>query len=227
MFEFFIRPPLFAENYRATIYYNNEYAKGATVIIKSWEIDSELKLCLVDKFDSSFNDLVRKYFDHNYPILRWRNHLSQEEEQSVRDLNKKIETRERIDLAIFRGDEILGWSYGWQGGMESASYYMANSCILPEYRRRGLYTLLLKKVIELSQERGFHTLTSRHVASNNPVMITKLKAGFRISGIELSEIHGNLIHLTYFNNKLREESFEVRSGFKKPQSNAVKELFNT
>ncbi|MDH4468485.1 MAG: GNAT family N-acetyltransferase [Bacteriovoracaceae bacterium] len=196
------------------------------MIIDSWEINSELKLCHIDKFDDSFNDLVRKHFDDNYPILRWREHLNPDIQQSVKDLNKKLNSRIHIDLAIFKGDQIVAWSYGWQGGLESATFYMANSCVIPEYRRQGLYTILLNKMIELCKKVGFHTLTSRHVASNNNVIIAKLKASFKISGIELSEIHGNLIHLTYFNNELREESFAVRSGFKKPVSEPIKNLFS-
>jgi len=196
------------------------------MVIESWNINSELKLCHVDKFDDSFSDLVRKYFDNNYPILRWREQLNSYDAQSVKDLNKKLSSRERVDLGIFKGDQIVGWSYGWQGGMESATYYMANSCVIPEYRRQGLYTLLLEKVIEICKKSGFHTLTSRHVAANNNVIIAKLKAGFKITGMELSEIHGSLIHLTYFINELREESFEVRSGYKKPVSEPVRNLFS-
>lgn len=194
-------------------------------IIKSWDIDSEFKICHIEKFDESINDLVRKYFAHNYPILRWRDYLNDNESRAVTDLNSKLKSRKRIDIGILKGENIVGWSYGWQGGMESASYYMANSCVLPEYRRQGLYNLMLKKIIEISKESHFHTLTSRHVASNNAVIIAKLKAGFKITGMELSEIHGNLIHLTYFNNDLKAECFEVRSGLARPSNPIIKDLY--
>lgn len=34
------------------------------MIYKSWDINSELTRCHVDKFDDSFNDLVREHFEH-------------------------------------------------------------------------------------------------------------------------------------------------------------------
>jgi len=171
-------------------------------IINEWKLDSGLRICHIEKFRESFNDFVRKYFDENYPMLRWRNYLSEDEAESVNKLNSKLDNKERISVGIFKDDEIVGWSYGWQGGMELATYYMANSCIMPEYRRQGLYSLLIEKVIEIAKAKSFHTLTSRHVASNNPVLIAKLKAGFKISGVEFSELYGSLVHLTYFNNDL-------------------------
>lgn len=194
-------------------------------LIKSWDIDPEFKICHVEKFDESFNDLVRKFFDLSYPILRWREHLSIDDSQAVKDLNSNLKSRKRINIGIYKKENIVGWSYGWQGGLESATYYMANSYVLPEYRRKGFYSLMLEKVIEISKECNFHTLTSRHVASNNAVIIAKLKAGFKITGMELSEVHGNLIHLTYFNNDLRAECFEVRSGLVRPKNQIIKDLY--
>jgi len=195
------------------------------MVLKSWDLNSELRLIWVEKFDEAFNETVKSHFDHHYPMLRWRENLEANEEQAVKELNKKLSGRERINLAIYNGSQLVGWSYGWQGGLESASFYMANSCVIPEYRRQGLYTHLLQKVIELAQEYGFQSITSRHVAANNSVIIPKLKAGFKITGMELSEIYGNLVHLTYFNNDLRREAFEVRTGLCKPQSRPVKDLY--
>ena len=102
---------------------------------------------------------------------------------------------------------------------------MANSCVIPEYRRAGYYSLMLEKVIEIAREMKFQTITSRHVVSNNPVIIAKLKAGFHITGMELSEIHGNLIHLSYHLNETRYEAYKVRSGEIRPKSEVVKNLF--
>lgn len=194
-------------------------------ILKSWNINSELKVCHVDEFDSTINDLTRKYFDETYPILRWQSCVDDSELEQMRELNQKLNNRARIDVGLFRGDEIVGWSYGWQGGMERGTYYMANSCVIPEYRRAGYYSLMLEKVIEIAREMKFQTITSRHVVSNNPVIIAKLKAGFHITGMELSEIHGNLIHLSYHLNETRYEAYKVRSGEIRPKSEVVKNLF--
>jgi ribosomal protein S18 acetylase RimI-like enzyme len=195
-------------------------------ILKSWDLPGGFKVCYIDKFPPAINDLVRKYFDGTYSILRWRNHLNDEQLQSLQSLNENQTHRKRIDIGVFKDNDLAAWSYGWQAGLESANYYMANSCVLPEYRRAGLYSHMLAKVVQISKELGFQTISSRHVVANNPIILAKLKYGFRITGMELSEIHGNLLNLTYFNNKLREESYEVRSGFKKPNSQAIKDLFS-
>lgn len=196
------------------------------MIINSWKINSELELRHVDGFDDNFDSLVKQYFDNNYPILRWRDYLSNDEASSVSKLNLRLENKKRIDVAIYKGEEIVAWSYGWQAGLESANLYMANSCVTPDFRRQGLYTLILNKVLDIAKEEGFHTISSRHVVSNNPVIIAKLKAGFKITGIELSEIHGNLVNLTYFNNDLRAEAYEVRSGFSKTNNKTIKKIFS-
>lgn len=184
-------------------------------ILESWDIDTELQIRHLESFGPGINDLARKYFDDTYPILRWKNFLSPEEEIAISELDSRLKNKQRIDIGIFKDDEIIGWSYGWQGGMESATYYMANSLVIPAYRGRGLYKLMLEKIIKISKELNFQTITSRHVAANNPVIIPKLKAGFKITGMELSEIHGNLVHLTYFHNELRAENYDIRCGLKK------------
>ena len=75
-------------------------------IIKSWDIDSEFKICHIEKFDESINDLVRKYFAHNYPILRWRDYLNDNESRAVTDLNSKLKSRKRIDIGILKGEKL-------------------------------------------------------------------------------------------------------------------------
>lgn len=195
------------------------------MILQSWKLSEDIVISHLDKFDHRIHELVKKNFDHIYPILKWREYLNENSTKKLNDLNSNLENRNRIDVGVFHNEELIGWSYGWQGGMESGTYYMANSCILPEFRRKGLYSKLLDTVIEISKKTGYQTITSRHVSGNNPVIIAKLKAGFKITGFEMSEIHGHLIHLTYFHNKLRGEAFDVRSGMIKPKTDLVKNLY--
>ena len=138
-----------------------------------------------------------------------------------------MDQKQKIDVGLFYKEELIGWSYGWHGGVQAATYYMANSCVFPEFRRKGYYSKMLEKVLEIANELGFQVVISRHVAANNPVIIAKLKLGFKVTGMELSEIHGNLICLTYFNNKHREEAYEVRSGYKKTQKNSILSIFSS
>jgi hypothetical protein len=44
------------------------------------------------------------------------------------------------------------------------------------------------------------------------VIVPKLKAGFVISGFEVSDIFGILIHLTYYFNEIRRKVIDFRVG---------------
>ena len=195
-------------------------------VINSWPLEDGLIIHQLSELNESHHNMTRKYFDQSYPILRWRQELSESENNELSLLNQNLKARASINLIIYKGEEIIGWSYGWQGGFETGTYYMANSCIIPEYRNQGLYSILLKKTIEIARELNFQTITSRHVVSTNPILIAKLKAGFNISSVEMSEVHGTLVHLTYFMNKLRAESYKVRTGLQRSNTSEVLALFN-
>lgn len=74
---------------------------------------------------------------------------------------------------------------------------MVNSGIFPEFRRRGIYSGLVKATIAYADTHGFLKIISRHVPSNNAVIIPKLRLGFMVSAFEYSEVYGPLVHLTY------------------------------
>jgi hypothetical protein len=53
---------------------------------------------------------------------------------------------------------------------------------------------------------------SRHTASNNRVIIPKLKVGFVLSGFEVSDQFGTLVWLRYYFNPTRRRMVDVRTG---------------
>jgi ribosomal protein S18 acetylase RimI-like enzyme len=128
----------------------------------------------------------------------------------------------RINLALYHEGKFVGWSWGFQ--QTALSFYMCNSAILPKHRRKGLYTILMKEVVKRAVAKGFQSIFSRHIMTNNDVIIAKLKAGFKITSVELSERFGTLVHLTYFPQKTRQEILDFRSGFKYP-SKKIKKIF--
>jgi hypothetical protein len=101
---------------------------------------------------------------------------------------------------------------------------MRNSAILPNHRRKGLYSALLREVVIKLEKKGFQVITSRHNAGNNDVIIPKLKAGFLITGIELSDAFGTLVNLSYFTNPLRRKVTLYRSGDQYPDEEVKKHL---
>lgn len=118
---------------------------------------------------------------------------------SVDELNTRIENNNgepfRINLGLFKGDEFVGWSFGWQ--IDCETFYMTNSAVFPEHRRQGLYNALLKEVVEMVVAEGLQFILSRHKATNIAVIVPKIRFGFYFSRIEDCKANGALIYLRY------------------------------
>jgi GNAT superfamily N-acetyltransferase len=108
-------------------------------------------------------------------------------------------------LVAYDGDKIIGWSFGEQ--QQKTTFYMTNSAVFPEYRRKGVYTELMKRMVMRLTEMGFQKIYSRHQFANNSVIIAKLKFGFMIGGMETSDRFGSLVRLNYFPNSNRRRLF--------------------
>ena len=165
-------------------------------------------------FQKYWADWGTKIFDDESTILDTRKILSDEEKSHLKNLSENTVQLIRLNLGIFRGDEFCGWFTGGQQDYET--FYMRNSAILPEFRGKGLYTALMYEVLERVQKMGFQIVLSRHTTTNNLIIVPKLKAGFVISAIEVSERFGTLVHLKYFFNQTRKKVMVFRSGDLKP-----------
>ena len=115
---------------------------------------------------------------------------------------------QQLRIGAFLDDRIVGWSYS---RYEDGQLNMVNSGVLPEFRGLGIYTGLVKATIEYADAHGFLKIVSRHVPSNNAVIIPKLRLGFVVSAFEYSEVYGPLVHLTYLNGDKRRELYQKRS----------------
>jgi len=142
--------------------------------------------------------------------------LSTEEQSAIACLRERMGTPFRLNLGIFHNQEFIGWSFGVQESSET--YFMANTGILPQHQNRGIYSALLPRILDMLKEEGFQIVHSRHVATNNQVLIPKLKAGFIVTGFELSDVFGILVHLSYFFNPIRRKVLDVRVGQARPDA---------
>ncbi len=145
-------------------------------------------------------------------------YLSDDENLKIRALANQMSANPfSLHVAAFdEDDKFVAWSYGWQEN--SHTFYMCNSGVVEDHRRKGLYTQMLNYVLNKVKEKGFQVIYSRHNAVNNAVIIPKLKAGFVISSIELSETFGYLVHLKYLTNETRKKVLSYRSGQISPDS---------
>lgn len=165
-------------------------------------------------FQKYWSEWGPKIFDDESTILDTRKILSDEEKSHLKNLSGNTSQLIRLNLGIFRDDDFCGWFTGGQQDYET--FYMRNSAVLPEFRGKGLYTALMYEVLERVQKMGFQIVLSRHTTTNNSIIVPKLKAGFVISAIEVSERFGTLVHLSYYFNPTRKRVMVYRSGDLKP-----------
>lgn len=168
------------------------------------------------EFQDLWSQWGPKIFSENDTSMDTRKVLSEQELANFRELHKNLSQMIRFNICIFKGDEFCGWFNGDQYNAET--FYMRNSAILPNHRKKGLYTALLHAVLAKVKAMGFQIVLSRHTTVNNAIIIPKLKAGFVITALEVSDRFGTLVHLSYFFNETRKQIIEFRAGDRKPDA---------
>jgi RimJ/RimL family protein N-acetyltransferase len=167
-----------------------------------------IKECDVDEFWKYLDNKIGEVFGDEDITFVPREHYSEEEKEKLKALSYKNNFNLRIVL-LYNG-KLAGWSWGYQDCQDS--YYMQNSAILAEHRGRGLYTAMLDVVMAKVINKGFQKIWGRHSTLNNAILIPKLKRGFQVTGTELSDKFGSLIHLTYYPSKTRQGVLNFRAG---------------
>ncbi len=157
-------------------------------------------------YDAIFGD-DHTFFPETY--------FSVKENEKMNTLKERMGDLFQLNLGLFSPDnEFVGFSFGAQESEET--FYMMASAVLVSHRGKGLYSALVKEVIERCREEGFQKIYGTHCATNNAVLIPKLKLGFIFSKIELSDMFGTILHLQYYTNPLRRKILDYRSGLKVP-----------
>jgi ribosomal protein S18 acetylase RimI-like enzyme len=114
-----------------------------------------------------------------------------------------------LRIGAFRGDTLVGWTFALPEG--TSLLCMINSGVAPAERRLGIYSELVRRVLEHARSLGYVAVLSRHAASNNAVIVAKLKLGFIVSGFEYSEVYGPLVRLTFLVGELRRSLYRDRA----------------
>ncbi|CAN5455696.1 hypothetical protein BH10BDE1_BH10BDE1_07540 [soil metagenome] len=169
-----------------------------------------------DEFSRLWDDHAAGIFDDNSQIFRSLSVLDDAEKAKLVSLRTNLGAPYQLRLGVFNGPDFAGWAIGEQESNDT--FYMRNSAILPNHRRKGLYSALIKLVVATVTEMGFQKVYSRHNATNNDVIIPKLKAGFFISSLEVSDAFGVLVHLVYFPKEIRRRIQIYRVGDIKPDA---------
>lgn len=135
---------------------------------------------------------------------------SEEETEKLKELYVENNETYRLSYFIMHNEGLAGWASGYQ--TDTDEFYMHNTGIFEQHRRKGLYTKMLQIILAKVKEKGYQKVYSKHAATNNAVIIPKLKAGFLINGLEINEKFGTLVKLIYYFNKDIEAVARFRSG---------------
>lgn len=146
------------------------------------------------------------------PTFSLQRFLNDKERERLSALRSMQRHQIRIYLLAKIDNKPVGWSWGMQSSYQS--FYMCSSAVLPRYRRQGIYSQLLKTMIQAAKHHGFVNIESRHLACNNPVIIAKLRQGFVITGTELDIHYGFMVRLSYFTKKASRQMLFYRAGMK-------------
>ncbi|WP_240741933.1 GNAT family N-acetyltransferase [Deinococcus sp. KSM4-11] len=122
---------------------------------------------------------------------------------------------------MYHGAELVGWQFSHQTDERTVS--MADTGILPQHQGRGLYTRLLPQVLDAFQAAGYTLVTSHHRATNNRVIIPKLRAGFLLQGLNAYE-GGLNVALTLSLDATYRDAMHVRSGFRQAHGETARRL---
>lgn len=138
--------------------------------------------------------------------------LASEAEQRARTRIEASEAAVRLAdfWAVRDGDRIVAMFSGHQ--KDADTWRMWHTNIHPDYRRRGLYAEIIQRTLAYARELGFSVVVSEHAPSNNPVLIAKLKAGFRVAAMELDPAVGPSLVLKYFHDEAHRRAYEFRCG---------------
>jgi len=191
--------------------------------LKSWSFKDRytIKVLNDDDFFPLFNSQKDNVFGEDFSCYP-RDYYSDNDKEKLAKLKKRMSTDLlTFNLAVFdEANHFVGWSFGFQENQ--TTFYMCNSGVLKEHRKKGIYSYLLELIIEQCKEEGFQIIYSRHNATNNSILIPKLKAGFVISKFELCDVFGALVHIRYDLHPIRKKIMDVRSGQKAPDQEIKK-----
>ncbi len=176
----------------------------------SFEISGEAKAHR--KFFIENREKVFKEFSVFFP----KEIMTEKEISEINKLRKNTENKFILSIYILKGNRKIGWFIGEQKDEET--FYMRNTGIFPEYQGLNIYKHFLPRLLIILKEKGFQKITSSHSVTNNRIIIAKLKAGFIITGFEISDMFGLMVNLTFFFNDVRKKVMKFRTGEVRPDA---------
>ena len=139
--------------------------------------------------------------DHNYLFIDFDKYISD---------NYVVAERESVYWHIKDENRVIAIFYGRQ--KSASEFEMVHSVVHGDYRKQGIYSALLERVIKLSKAMGYPMITSIHSPANNPILTAKMKKGFVLTAMEIDPRYGINACLTYFHDEAMLNAFKLRCG---------------
>lgn len=158
--------------------------------------------------------IIRKQsFELVFPRQEGSFHFSPSEDRRV-EINRLKERYQVLHHEWFIFKDPSGRPVGWHMGEaeDHATFYMRNTGVLPEHQNKGLYRAFVPAFVKYLAELGYERISSQHKATNRRILITKLRQGFNVAGLELTENWGPLVKLVYLVAPDRRDSFGKQYG---------------
>ena len=144
---------------------------------------------------------------------------SEMEKSKKQEIKNELKNPFYFTYFIKKNNEIIG-AYITKA-LNEEDLEMWVTAILPEHRRKGIYKELLQFTIEQAKIKGFQKIISQHAATNNPIIIAKLKAGFSINGFLVNDKCGMQVTLVFYFNQMRNKMFQFRVGRQLPDKEMI------
>jgi GNAT superfamily N-acetyltransferase len=153
--------------------------------------------------------------------------LTEKEKALRKELSGNLGQPYQLSFYVCYNSEKIGWCFGTQTDYET--FYLHNAAILPEHRSKGLGKAIIQSTVNMLKEAGFQKICSKHAATNNAVLIPLLRQGFIITGLEINDLDGVMVQLTYFFNSTRRKvvDFRVGKSYLTPEISAAINVNNT
>lgn len=175
--------------------------------------DYTLREVTAEEWYAVFSAHVEEVFPDEHKIVNLETLLDAPEREKLSTLQERLSNSFQFYCLILDGEKPIGWHYGMQRG--SIEYFMANTAVLPAYQNKGIYSALIKFIINRAAAEGFLYITSIHYCDNNAVLVPKLKTGFIIQSV------GNLIQ-----TMLPEASYGLMVQLVYPLKDSYRQLFS-
>lgn len=128
-------------------------------------------------------------------------------------------------LLLLDGERLVGVTSGYASGEQRGLYWTNHTTLHPDYRGRGVYAELQRRVIAYTAALGFTAIDSNHAPSNNAPIIVKLRAGFHVVALELDAAWGPVLRLRYFHDPAAHAAYLFRNGLATLTPELIREGF--